>query len=96
MKLSTTIVPCRLRLLADSKGYVLDDTGLYLAIRGSGGKHVRIYISSQTENPLMSASFDFFCKLQAGRSDAIVNCHTEKDVFDTLGFPWLESHERNL
>ncbi|RCV21019.1 hypothetical protein SETIT_4G104600v2 [Setaria italica] len=61
----------RLRLLADSKGYVLDDTGLYLATRGSGGKH-------------------------AGRSDAIVNCHTEKDVFDTLGFPWLEPHERNL
>ena len=60
MKLSTTIVPCRLRLLADSKGYVLDDTGLYLAMRGSGGKHVRIYISSQTENPLLSASFDFF------------------------------------
>ncbi|CAL5043575.1 unnamed protein product [Urochloa decumbens] len=61
----------RLRLLADSKGYVLDDTGLYLATRGSGGKH-------------------------AGRSDAIVSCHTEKDVFDTLGFPWLEPHERNL
>ncbi|KAJ1258775.1 hypothetical protein BS78_10G101100 [Paspalum vaginatum] len=61
----------RLRLLAESKGYVLDDTGLYLATRGSGGKH-------------------------AGRSDAIVNCHTEKDVFDTLGFPWLEPHERNL
>ncbi|KAG0513632.1 hypothetical protein BDA96_10G118800 [Sorghum bicolor] len=61
----------RLRLLADSKGYVLDDTGLYLATRGSGGKH-------------------------AGRSDAIVNCDTEKDVFETLGFPWLEPHERNL
>lgn len=61
----------RFRLLAESKGYVLDDTGLYLATRGSGGKH-------------------------AGRSDAIVNCHTEKDVFETLGFPWLEPHERNL
>ncbi|KAK3132057.1 hypothetical protein QOZ80_6AG0515170 [Eleusine coracana subsp. coracana] len=61
----------RLRLLAESKGYVLDDTGLYLATQGSGGKH-------------------------AGRSDAIVNCHTEKDVFDTLGYPWLEPHERNL
>nr|CAB3467624.1 unnamed protein product [Digitaria exilis] len=67
----TPIITCRLRLLADSKGYVLDDTGLYLATRGSGGKH-------------------------AGRSDAIVSCHTEKDVFDTLGFPWLEPHERNL
>ncbi|KAL6861744.1 hypothetical protein ACP4OV_017444 [Aristida adscensionis] len=61
----------RLRILAESKGYILDDTGLYLATKGSGGKH-------------------------AGRSDAIVNCHTEKDVFDTLGFPWLEPHERNL
>ena len=39
---------------------MLDDTGLYLAMRGSGGKHVCIYISSQTENPLLSASFDFF------------------------------------
>ncbi|XP_062228572.1 DNA polymerase lambda [Phragmites australis] len=61
----------RLRLLAESKGYILDDTGLYLATQGSGGK-------------------------RAGRSDAIVNCNTEKDVFDTLGFPWLEPHERNL
>lgn len=61
----------RLRILADSKGYVLDDTGLYLATQSSGGK-------------------------RAGRSEAIVNCHEEKDVFDTLGFPWLEPHERNL
>ncbi|CAM0913529.1 unnamed protein product [Alopecurus aequalis] len=61
----------RLRILSDSKGYVLDDTGLYLATQSSGGK-------------------------RAGRSEAIVNCHEEKDVFDTLGFPWLEPHERNL
>uniref|UniRef100_J3MCS5 DNA polymerase n=2 Tax=Oryza brachyantha TaxID=4533 RepID=J3MCS5_ORYBR len=61
----------RLRILADSKGYILDDTGLYLATQGSGGK-------------------------RGGRSEAIVNCDTEKDVFDTLGFPWLEPHERNL
>lgn len=61
----------RLRILAESKGYVLDDTGLYLATQSSGGK-------------------------RAGRSEAIVNCHEEKDVFDTLGFPWLEPHERNL
>ncbi|KAM0822977.1 hypothetical protein ACQ4PT_071178 [Festuca glaucescens] len=61
----------RLRILAESKGYVLDDTGLYLATQSSGGKRV-------------------------GRSEAIVNCHEEKDVFDTLGFPWLEPHERNL
>ncbi|KAL3683502.1 hypothetical protein R1sor_001524 [Riccia sorocarpa] len=25
-----------------------------------------------------------------------VPCKTEKDVFDKLGFPWLEPHERNL
>ncbi|KAM0824459.1 hypothetical protein ACQ4PT_070188 [Festuca glaucescens] len=61
----------RLRILAESKGYVLDDTGLYLATQSSGGK-------------------------RAGRSEAIVNCHEEKDVFDTLGFLWLEPHERNL
>ncbi|KQK18807.1 DNA polymerase lambda [Brachypodium distachyon] len=61
----------RLRILADSKGYALDDTGLYLATLSSGGKRM-------------------------GRSEAIVNCDTEKDVFDTLGFPWLEPHERNL
>ncbi|KAF7107771.1 hypothetical protein CFC21_108352 [Triticum aestivum] len=61
----------RLRILAESKGYVLDDTGLYLATQSSGGK-------------------------RAGRSEAIVNCHEEKDVFDTLGFPYLEPHERNL
>ncbi|KAM0914402.1 hypothetical protein ACQ4PT_011584 [Festuca glaucescens] len=61
----------RLRILAESKGYVLDDTGLYLATQSCGGK-------------------------RAGRSEAIVNCHEEKDVFDTLGFPWLEPHERNL
>jgi DNA polymerase lambda len=87
---------CRLRLLADSKGYVLDDTGLYLATRGSGGKHVRIFISSRMGN--LSVQFQLICYnfLQAGRSDAIVNCDTEKDVFETLGFPWLEPHERNL
>ncbi|KAL5199493.1 hypothetical protein ABZP36_020696 [Zizania latifolia] len=61
----------RLRLLAESKGYILDDTGLYLATQGSGGK-------------------------RGGRSEAIVNCDTEKDVFETLGFPWLEPHQRNL
>jgi hypothetical protein len=88
--------PCRLRLLADSKGYVLDDTGLYLATRGRGGKHVRIFISSRMGIPFVQFHLICYNFLQAGRSDAIVNCDTEKDVFETLGFPWLEPHERNL
>uniref|UniRef100_A0A453R7S1 DNA polymerase n=1 Tax=Aegilops tauschii subsp. strangulata TaxID=200361 RepID=A0A453R7S1_AEGTS len=33
----------RLRILAESKGYVLDDTGLYLATQSSGGKRVSTY-----------------------------------------------------
>jgi hypothetical protein len=37
------IATCRLRILAESKGYVLDDTGLYLATQSSGGKRVRTY-----------------------------------------------------
>ncbi|KAJ4813924.1 DNA polymerase lambda [Rhynchospora pubera] len=61
----------RLRLLAESKGYRLDDTGLYLATLGSSTK-------------------------RGFKSGKIVPCKTEKDVFDELGFPWLEPHERNL
>ncbi|KAJ1696115.1 hypothetical protein LUZ63_004627 [Rhynchospora breviuscula] len=61
----------RLRLLAESKGYRLDDTGLYLATPGSSTKR----------------------GLKSGK---IIPCKTEKDVFDALGFPWLEPHERNL
>lgn len=33
---------CRLRLLAESKGYRLDDTGLFLATQSSGGKRVNV------------------------------------------------------
>ncbi|XP_020082592.1 DNA polymerase lambda-like isoform X1 [Ananas comosus] len=61
----------RLRLLAESKGYRLDDTGLYLATQGSAGK-------------------------RGTKAGTMVSCDTEKDVFDILGFPWLEPHERNL
>ncbi|KAK6931103.1 DNA polymerase beta, palm domain [Dillenia turbinata] len=60
----------RLRLLAESKGYLLDDTGLYVATRGSGGKRAK--------------------------SSKSLSLKTEKEVFDFLGFPWLEPHERNL
>ncbi|KAJ3694941.1 hypothetical protein LUZ60_000318 [Juncus effusus] len=61
----------RLRLLAESKGYRLDDTGLYLATPGS------------------SANRGF-------KSGKMVHCDTEKDVFDVLGFPYLQPQERNL
>ncbi|PKA57932.1 DNA polymerase lambda subunit [Apostasia shenzhenica] len=61
----------RLRLLAESKGYRLDDTGLFLAAHSSSGK-------------------------RGVRSGPSVSCYTEKEVFDLLGFPWLEPRERNL
>ncbi|KAG8663303.1 hypothetical protein MANES_01G196700v8 [Manihot esculenta] len=61
----------RLRLLAESKGYRLDDTGLYLATQASGGK-------------------------RGAKASASLKFDTEKEVFDFLGFPWLEPHERNL
>ncbi|XLR64784.1 hypothetical protein HN51_007290 [Arachis hypogaea] len=61
----------RLRLLAESKGFRLDDTGLFPATQGSGGK--------RGAKGIASLKFD-----------------TEKEVFDFLGFPWLEPHERNL
>ncbi|XP_009624758.1 DNA polymerase lambda isoform X2 [Nicotiana tomentosiformis] len=60
----------RLRLLAESKGFHLDDTGLFPATHSSGGKRTK-----------GSASLKF---------------DTEKQVFDFLGFPWLEPNERNL
>ncbi|XP_023877888.1 DNA polymerase lambda isoform X2 [Quercus suber] len=61
----------RLRLLAESKGFRLDDTGLFPATYGSGGK-------------------------RGTRASASLKFNTEKEVFDFLGFPWLEPHERNL
>ncbi|CAL1357214.1 unnamed protein product [Linum trigynum] len=61
----------RLRLLAESKGFRLDDTGLFPATHSSGGK-------------------------RGTRATASLKLRTEKEVFDFLGFPWLEPHERNL
>ncbi|RWR77119.1 BRCT domain-containing protein [Cinnamomum micranthum f. kanehirae] len=61
----------RLRLLAESKGYRLDDTGLFLATQSSAGK-------------------------RGAKSSISLSCKTEREVFDVLGFPWLEPHERNL
>ncbi|XP_022151135.1 DNA polymerase lambda isoform X2 [Momordica charantia] len=61
----------RLRLLAESKGFRLDDTGLYPSTQGSGGK-------------------------RGARGSATLKFDTEKQVFEFLGFPWLEPHQRNL
>lgn len=101
LEITCTITTRRLRILAESKGYVLDDTGLYLATQSSGGKRVSTYTCLSVItilSPFISLSaFHLLSRiLQAGRSEAIVNCHEEKDVFDTLGFPYLEPHERNL
>ncbi|KAF3441409.1 hypothetical protein FNV43_RR15323 [Rhamnella rubrinervis] len=61
----------RLRLLADSKGFRLDDTGLFPATHGSGSK-------------------------KGAKANTSLKFNEEKEVFDFLGFPWLEPHERNL
>ena len=34
--------------------------------------------------------------LQGAKGSASLKFDTEKEVFDFLGFPWLEPHERNL
>ncbi|KAL2612428.1 hypothetical protein R1flu_024120 [Riccia fluitans] len=61
----------RLRLLAEAKGYKLDDHGLFPVMHDASGEKVM------------------------DRSSG-VPCKTEKEVFDKLGFPWLEPNERNL
>ncbi|KAK9707345.1 hypothetical protein RND81_07G191000 [Saponaria officinalis] len=61
----------RLRILAESKGFRLDDNGLFPATPGSGTK-------------------------RGTRGLASLHFNTEKEVFEFLGFPWLEPHERNL
>ncbi|KAG6600136.1 DNA polymerase lambda, partial [Cucurbita argyrosperma subsp. sororia] len=61
----------RLRLVAESKGFRMDDTGLYPATQGSGGK-------------------------RGAKGSASLKFDTEKDIFEFLGFPWLEPHQRNL
>ncbi|KAJ4879128.1 hypothetical protein Rs2_36182 [Raphanus sativus] len=68
---------CRLRLLAESKGDRLNDTGLFPATHSSSGNRVR-------------------GTTMVVRASASMKLSTEKQVFDFLGFPWLEPHERNL
>ncbi|KAF5182545.1 Dna polymerase lambda [Thalictrum thalictroides] len=65
------VVNRRLRILADTKGYRLDDNGLFLVTQSSGTK-------------------------RGSKASASLSFKTEKEVFDFLGFPWLEPHERNL
>ncbi|KAL1550910.1 DNA-directed DNA polymerase [Salvia divinorum] len=61
----------RLRILAESKGFRLDDTGLFPATHSSGEK-------------------------RGSKGSASLKFATEKQVFDFLGFPWLEPNQRNL
>jgi len=60
----------RLRILAEKRGYKLDDHGLYPVIADGYGGKVKSPIS--------------------------VSCKSEREVFEKLGFPWLEPHQRNL
>lgn len=42
-------------------------------------------------------NFDFLMILKQGmKGSASLKFNTEKEVFDFLGFPWLEPNERNL
>ncbi|XP_004298590.1 PREDICTED: DNA polymerase lambda-like [Fragaria vesca subsp. vesca] len=61
----------RLRVLAESKGFLLDDDGLFPATRGSLGQ-------------------------RGMRGSESLKFDTEKEVFEFLGFPWLEPQDRNL
>lgn len=91
---------CRLRLLAESKGYRLDDTGLFPATHGSDGKQVIIWvfrIFPLLELPFVDySSSAMLILLQGVKGSVSLKFDTEKEVFDFLGFPWLEPHERNL
>jgi hypothetical protein len=73
-RLSSIFIAHRLRLLAESKGYVLDDTGLYLATKGSGGKRVRmlIHFINNVQSHL-EASFHLLLNL-TGRE---IRCNSE-------------------
>lgn len=46
---------------------------------------------------LFMINFDFLMILKQGmKGSASLKFNTEKEVFDFLGFPWLEPNERNL
>lgn len=92
----------RLRLLAEAKGFRLDDTGLFPATQSSGGKRVINWFM-----PFLLLFLSFILGscifliwhhrvMQGTRASASLKFETENEVFDFLGFPRLEPHERNL
>jgi len=85
-------------LLAESKGFRLDDTGLFPATHGSGGKRVMSLYEFVVLSLVYMVHLALACvvQLQGTRASASLKFNTEKEVFDFLGFPWLEPHERNL
>lgn len=103
-------VGCRLRLLAESKGFRLDDTGLFPATKSSGGKRVikssvclllsEIFIFSIYFSLSLRAIFDdsYWASLylQGVRGMGSLKFETEKEVLEFLGFPWFEPNQRNL
>lgn len=54
---------CRLRLQAESKGFRLDDTGLFPAIQGSGGKRVWPFLITKKIKTIIFW-FTWFCRAQ--------------------------------
>jgi DNA polymerase lambda len=85
---------CRLRLQAESKGFRLDDTGLFPATQGSGSKRV-FFIFFNYEKEYKDCILICLI-LQGTKGTANLKLYTEREVFDFLGVPWLEPHERNL
>ena len=86
-------------MLAESKGFRLDDTGLFPATQGSGGKRVMsLYEFALHFTSLFMVHLALACivQLQGTRASASLKFNTEKEVFDFLGFPSLEPHDRNL
>ncbi|XP_075657624.1 DNA polymerase lambda-like isoform X1 [Castanea sativa] len=88
----------RLRLLAESKGFKLDDTGLFPATHGSGSKRVMSLYEFVALSLVYMVHLALACifQLHGTRASASFKFNTEKEGFDFLGFPWLEPHERNL
>lgn len=49
-------------------------------------------------NALTQELFLCFCGIDGMqvKSPISVSCKSEREVFEKLGFPWLEPHQRNL
>ncbi|KAL2510206.1 DNA polymerase beta thumb domain-containing protein [Forsythia ovata] len=53
--------------------------------------------SSRSQSPEITSPITLDDQNKAGsKGSAILKFETEKEVFDFLGFPWFEPHERNL